>query len=142
MKKVLITIKGLQGADGDSNTVEFMTEGIMRKAEDDYILSFNDTRILGDSDKNGVKTRITARGKNKVIVEREGGISSRLIIESGVRTTCFYSVPQGDLTLGIYGKTVKNGITDNGGRLLMTYSVDANMQRLSENSVEINVKEV
>lgn len=141
MKKVLITIRGTQdGAEDEA--IEFMTEGTMRKSDSDYIISYNDTQILGDTEKCGVKTRVMTHGDDKVVIERGGGVSSRLVIEKGVRTGCLYSIPQGDLTLGVYGKSIKNRITDSGGKLSMTYTVDADMRHLSENTIEITVKEV
>lgn len=141
MKKVIITIRGTQ--DGEENgAIEFMTEGVLRRSDGDFVISYNDTQILGDSDKNGVKTRLTAHGNDKVIIERGGGVSSRLVIEKGVRTGCLYSVPQGDLTLGVYGKSIENGMTEDGGKISMTYTIDANLQHLSENTIEITVKGV
>lgn len=139
MKKVLITIRGLQ-TDSEGEAIEFMTEGTMRKSDDDFIISFSDNQILGSSE--SVKTRVTAHKNEKVIIERGGGVNSKLVIEKGSRTNCLYSIPQGDLTLGIFGKSIKNGITDNGGKLSLCYSVYTDAYPLSENTVEITVKEV
>lgn len=142
MKKVLITIRSSQSDNGENQSIEFMTEGVLRKTDENYILSYNDTQIFGESEKSGVKTRVTAYGEKKVIIERSGDLSSKLIIENGTRTSCLYSIPQGDLTLSIYGKSIKNGFTDSGGVLKMVYTIDANMQYLNENTIEIAVREV
>lgn len=143
MKKVLITIRGTHGLSETNDTVEFMTRGVMRKtADDDLVLSYDDDRILGDTSGKSVKTRLTIEKNDRVTIERGGELSSRIVIEKGVRNDCLYSVSNMDLTLGIFGKTVQNDLTENGGRISMTYEIDANSRPLSQNIIEITVKEV
>jgi len=140
---VLITIRGTQGLSETNDTVEFMTRGVMRKtADDDLVLSYDDDRILGDTSGKSVKTRLTIEKNDRVTIERGGELSSRIVIEKGVRNDCLYSVSNMDLTLGIFGKTVQNNLTENGGRISMTYEIDANSRPLSQNIIEITVKEV
>ena len=140
---MLITIRGTQGLSETNDTVEFMTRGVMRKtADDDLVLSYDDDRILGDTSGKSVKTRLTIEKNDRVTIERGGELSSRIVIEKGVRNDCLYSVSNMDLTLGIFGKTVQNNLTENGGRISMTYEIDANSRPLSQNIIEITVKEV
>lgn len=140
---MLITIRGTQGLSETNDTVEFMTRGVMRKtADDDLVLSYDDDRILGDTSGKSVKTRLTIEKNDRVTIERGGELSSRIVIEKGVRNDCLYSVSNMDLTLGIFGKTVQNDLTENGGRISMTYEIDANSRPLSQNIIEITVKEV
>ncbi len=138
MKKVLVKIKGTQGLDGDNTVIELATEGTFRKLDGDYIITYNEDQTIQDKT---TKTVLTARCDNTVILERRGELNSRLVITEGVRNNCLYAIPQGSLTLGIYGKTVTNNLSDNGGKLTMVYTVDANLQPLSENTVEITVEE-
>ena len=143
MKKVLITIRGINGYENDKSSVEFMTKGIMRKtADDDYILSYDDNQILKDSGGKTVKTRLKFEKSNRVTIERGGDLSSKIIIEKGIRNNCFYNVSSVDLTLGIYGKSIINELNDNGGRIKLSYLVDSNLTPISENKIEITVKEV
>ena len=140
---MLITIRGTHGLSETNDTVEFMTRGVMRKtADDDLVLSYDDDRILGDTSGKSVKTRLTIEKHDRVTIERGGELSSRIVIEKGVRNDCLYSVSNMDLTLGIFGKTVQNDLTENGGRISMTYEIDANSRPLSQNIIEITVKEV
>lgn len=140
---MLITIRGTHGLSETNDTVEFMTRGVMRKtADDDLVLSYDDDRILGDTSGKSVKTRLTIEKNDRVTIERGGELSSRIVIEKGVRNDCLYSVSNMDLTLGIFGKTVQNNLTENGGRISMTYEIDANSRPLSQNIIEITVKEV
>ena len=84
---------------------------------------------------------LTVQKNNSVILERRGGLNSRLIITKGERNNCLYAIPQGSLTLGIYGKEVTSTLTENGGSLRMAYNIDANLTPISENIVEITVEE-
>ena len=143
MKKVLITIRGTQGIEDEKQTVEFMTRGSLRKtADNDLVLCYNDSQILREAGGKSVRTRLTVGGGDRVTIEREGDLSSRIVIEKGVRSSCLYRVSGMDLTLGIYGKTVKNALDENGGSVFMAYAIDADLHPVSENTIEITVKEV
>ncbi|MBR5923301.1 MAG: DUF1934 domain-containing protein [Clostridia bacterium] len=135
MKKVMIKIRGTQGLGSDTSVIEFATEGTLCRRGEDYILSYFDNSVI---ENQNVKTTLTA-SKKSVVLERSGAIQSKLMIEKGVRNNCFYSVPEGNLTLGIYGKDVSNSLTESGGRIKMVYTLDADLNLISENAVEINV---
>lgn len=138
MKKVLIKIKGTQGLDGENAVIELATEGTLRQFDGDYIISYTEDQTI---ENKPTKTVLTVKDNNTVILERRGELNSRLVITEGERNNCLYAIPQGSLTLGIYGKTVTNNLGDNGGTLTMVYTIDANLQPLSENTVEITVEE-
>ena len=137
MKKVMIKIKGTQGLGEDVSEVEFLGEGTLKKSGEAYIVTYCDSAAAGGAP---VKTVLTANGNDSVVLERTGAISSRLLIEKGVRNNCFYSVPEGNLTLGIYGKAIENRLNEWGGEIKMIYTLDANMRLISENTVEISVQ--
>lgn len=137
MKKVMIKIRGTQGLGGEKDVIEFATEGTLRQVGGDYILSYLDGAVM-NSEK--IRTRVIASGEKSVVLERTGAIKSKLFIEKGVRNNCFYSVPEGSLTLGIYGKEIENSLSENGGKIKMVYTLDTDLKLLSENSVEISVE--
>ena len=137
MKKVMVKIKGTQGLDGQKSVVEFLGEGTLKKDGDAYIISYSDNAAAGGE---AIKTVLTATGDDSVVLERSGAIKSRLLIERGVRNNCFYSVPEGNLTLGIYGKEIENRLNESGGKIKMVYTLDADMRLISENTVEISVR--
>ena len=138
MKKVLVKVRGTQGIDGQEEVIELSTEGTLRKFEDDYIITYSeDPTVSGKK----TKTLLTVTPNNTVILDRRGDLNSRLVITEGERNSCLYAIPQGSMTLGIYGKEVKNNMTDQGGTVKMVYSIDMNLAPLSENKVEIFVEE-
>lgn len=138
MKKVLIKIKGTQGLDGETDVVELSTEGTLRTFNGDYILTYSEENTIAGKK---TKTQLTVQNNNTVVLDRRGELTSRFVITKGERNSCLYSIPQGSLTLGIYGKNVTANLNEYGGTLKMSYSIDANLQPLSENTVEITVQE-
>ena len=138
MKKVLVKIKGTQGLDGQKDVIELSTEGTLRVFENEYTITYSEDQTVEGSN---TKTLLTITEENTVILERRGDLNSRLIITEGERNSCLYAIPQGSLTLGIYGKEVKCDMTESGGRVKMVYTIDIDLQPLSENEVEILVEE-
>ena len=138
MKKVLVKVKGTQGIDGENAVIELSTEGTLRVFEGDYIITYSD-----DPTESGekTKTQLTIQKNGTVILDRRGDLNSRLVITEGERNNCLYAIPQGSMTLGIYGKQVKSNMTASGGTVKMVYSIDMNLQPLSDNEVEIFVEE-
>ena len=138
MKKVLVKVKGTQGIDGENAVIELTTEGTLREFEGDYIITYSDDPTESG---NKTKTQLTVQKGGTVILDRHGDLNSRLVITEGERNNCLYAIPQGSMTLGIYGKQVKSNMTANGGTVKMVYSIDMNLQPLSDNEVEIFVEE-
>ncbi len=138
MKKVLVKIKGIQGLGDDQSVIELSTEGVMRYFEGEYVITYSENQTL---DGSSLKTQLTVQDGKRIILERKGDLNSRLIINEGERNQCLYAIPQGSLSLGIYGKEVKCDLTEQGGTIKMSYAIDANLEPLSENTVEITVEE-
>ena len=138
MKKVLIKIKGTQGLDGEEAVIELVTEGILKRFENDYIITYYEDETVEGSK---TKTQLTVKSDKTVILERRGALNSRFLITEGERNNCLYTVSQGSLTLGIYGKEVTADLTECGGTVKMVYTIDENLEPLSENKVEIFVEE-
>ena len=139
MKDVLIKITGTQGLDGDTDSVELTTVGKMGIKEGQFLLSYDESEMLGVK---GIKTTLMVKNENTVILKRSGGYASRLIVQEGARNSCFYSTPHGDLVIGIFGESVSHNLTEDGGTLNMSYTIDSNLQLISKNTVEISVKGV
>lgn len=138
MKKVLVKVKGTQGIDGESAVIELSTEGTLREFEGDYIISYSED----DAESGGkTKTQLTIQKSGTVILDRRGDLNSRLVITEGERNNCIYAIPQGSMTLGIYGKEIKSNMTASGGTVKMVYSIDMNLTPISDNEVEIFVEE-
>ncbi len=140
IKDVIIDIKTEQSLDGQTDNIEFTTDGRFGFKDNSYFIAYDESKLL---DVEGeIKTTIYLKPDNTVVLQRKGSYSSKMIIEKGVRTNCFYSTPAGSLTLGIFGEKVLSELDDNGGKIAMTYLIDANSKLLSRNTVNISVREV
>ena len=140
IKDVIIDIKTEQSLDGQSDSIEFTTDGRFGIKDGAYFLSYDESGLL---DVEGeIKTTLYLKPDNTVILQRKGSYNSRMVIEKGVRTNCFYSTPVGDLSLGIFGEKVVSNLNDNGGSIALTYLIDADAKLLSRNKVNISVREV
>lgn len=138
MKDVLINIKGTQSNDTDSDIIEFTTLGKLAERDGKYMLTYEENKTIEGST---VKTTLKA-DENRITMNRSGAIESKMIIESGKRNKCFYSIPQGEIVIGIFGEYIKNDLKQDGGELKMSYTVDIDNGLISRNTIEISVKEV
>lgn len=138
MKDVIINIKGTQSNDTDSDVIEFTTLGKFGERDGKYMVVYEENQTLeGALIKTTLKTE-----DNRIVMNRSGAIDSKLVIEKGRRNRCFYSIPQGELVLGIFGESIINKLNKNGGELSMCYTIDIDNGFLSRNTVEISIKEV
>ncbi len=140
IKDVIIDIKTKQTVDGDTDLIEFTTDGRFGCKEGSYFISYDESKLL--EVEGEVKTTVLIKPDNSVVLQRKGAYNSKMVIEKGIRNNCFYATPMGELTLGIFGEKVKTDLSDNGGTVCMNYSIDTNMRLLSQNQVKISIKEV
>ena len=138
-KDVLISIKGTQGIDDNTDTIELTTIGRFGKRDQSFFMSYDESEISG---LGNVKTVLHVRNDGSVVLQRSGEYESRLTIQSGVRNTCFYNTPYGDMVIGIFGESVQNSLNTDGGELSFSYTIDSNLQLISHNVIEISVKGV
>ncbi len=138
MKKVFITIKGTGDAGGAPDVVEFSSEGSMDWQCDKTVLCYKEGEGIGVDD---VLTTLTITPES-VVMERSGGLNSRLEIIPQRRSSTIYATAIGEMQIGVYGEAIQNSIKENGGRLQMKYTLDQNLQVVSRNTIEITVKEI
>ena len=139
IKDVLITVVGIQGIDGEEDTVELTTEGRFGIKDGKYFLSYDEGQIV---EAGKVKTKIFINSPDSVVLQRTGDISSRMEITAGERKSCFYSTPVGDICIGIYGEKIELDLKENGGNINLVYTIDSDLKLISRNRVKITVKEV
>ena len=140
IKDVVIKIVGSQGIDEQTDTIEFITDARFGIKDNEYYLSYDEGQMF--ETKEDVKTKIYIKSDNSILLERKGSVNSRMIIEKGVRNTCFYSTIHGDLVLGVFGEQVSYNLNEKGGEINLSYTLDTEMQLLSRNNVKIIVSEV
>ena len=138
--KYLITVTGVQEVDGEKDKIELVTVG-------SYMINKRGITYIGykeyDEDNPNVSSDnlLKVESDDKVTIIRGGGRQSRLILEKGRRHQCHYRTIAGDLMIGVFTHTIKNELTDKGGRLFVSYELSFNNEFVSKNEFYIDVKE-
>ncbi len=141
MNKALINIRGKQRyCDRDDwDTTEFITEGLFELFPGGCRIAYAESNEIGAEN---VRSEITVTDGARAEITRTGKVSSQMIVEKGKRNNCFYSTPEGDFLLGIYGKDVKISFKEQKGEIYLSYTLDVNSNPISENKMEIKIKEI
>ena len=134
-KDAMITIKGIYDIDGSNDTIELLTCGRFYRRNNSYWVSNDETETTGYE---GHKTTLHIE-PDKVTMRRSGVSESQLIVQKGVRHQCMYNTGFGAMTVGVSGKNVKSTLSDDGGTVDFSYSMDINTALTSENRVIIKV---
>ena len=134
----LITIKGTMEQDGKGDTVELMTHGALVHKEGAYYIIYKETEATGYE---GCTTTVkVAEDARKVSMLRFGKVPSQLIVEKGTRHLCHYETGYGAVSLGVAADVIEHELTDHGGRLKFSYTLDSGAESfISRNLVDITV---
>ena len=139
LKDVLINIKGTQGSGNEQDVIELTTDGRFGEKNGGLYITYDESEMIGI---DNVKTSLYIKPDNSVILQRSGAIDSRLIVENGKRSVCYYNTPAGEMLIGIFGEKVEHNLKKNGGSLSLKYTIDHNLNFVSRNTVNITVREV
>ena len=137
-KDVLISIKGIQMIDEEFDTIELFTCARFYRKNDNYYLSYEESESTGFE---GCRTTLKIEDGHRVTMRRMGAVNSNLVIEKGSRHQCCYDTGLGPIVVGISGDKIKSTLTDQGGEVDFSYSMDVNTVLASEHRVIISVKE-
>lgn len=137
-KKYVFVISSEITTDGDKSNIELTTTGNYSRVNGRWVLLYDEM----SEDKTAViKTMIKVDDKS-VTITRNGEGSSKLIMTEGERNMCHYRTQFGDILLGVYCNEVNNELSDSGGKISMSYTLDVNASVLSGNKVTIKIREV
>lgn len=64
-----------------------------------------------------------------------------MLLEKGKRHLFHYKTSFAEFMLGIFANKISNSLSDDGGKLNFSYTLDINSGLISENEIEINIKE-
>lgn len=135
----LIDIEGvMQQSGGEPDTVHLITKGSFLRKNGSYFISYQETTATGYQ---GNVTTVKAEGSGKVSMLRFGPQPSQLVIERGRRHVCHYDSGYGVLSLGVAADEIENSLTDAGGHLMFSYTLDTGSTHVSHNQVKITVQE-
>ena len=136
-KDVFIKIKGTQLTENDVDKTELFTQGNFYKRNGNYYIAYDETETTGYE---GSRTTLKVEGDNKVTLIRTGNAKSHLIMQTGIRTVGYYGTIAGEIVIGVFADEVDSTLTDDGGDLHFSYSLDINSSKVSHNKVYVSVQ--
>ena len=100
--------------------------------------------VYNESDMIGAENVISELllEKDKFSSTRKGGLNSILTVEKGKRHSCLYDSPQGSFVIGIFGEELTSTMSETGGEIHASYTIDVNSGLLSSNKMDIKVEEI
>lgn len=131
--KVTVTVTSTQRIDGDSVTETVQTFG-------EWEVTSRGMRLTYTEQTDGAQTTVQLMGE-RVHIRRKGECVAHWILEEGASHPCPYQTPYGTLPFTITTKLIQNQLHQNGGRLFLSYQLDAG-SGTTELDIEILIKEV
>ena len=134
-RDVLITISGIQLADGDSNEVEMITAGdYFQKNGSHYILY--DEVMEGQNDI--IKNTIKIRPEGLDIIKR-GSSSVHMTFAKDRKNLSCYATPFGEMMIGINTNDILIAEDEDSLKVRVSYSLDINYQHVSECNINLDI---
>lgn len=134
MKEAIIKITDRHIQEGEELSAELTTNGSLDFRPDGFTVTYVET----DEELKGCTTVLNYRD-GAIVMTRTGKYNTELIIEKDRRHTCFYQTPFGELMMGVYTKNIFTDMSENGGSLRFSYTIDFNNDLASENDLDISV---
>ncbi|MBE6995010.1 MAG: DUF1934 domain-containing protein [Ruminococcaceae bacterium] len=136
-KDCIISIKGLQQVDDpDTDEVTLTTEGRFYRKPGGYYLVYDESEISGLED---TRTTVKVSGDN-VTVTRSGKYPSLMTFQPDRRHMGMYYTDMGNLTISVATRSVRNELTDDGGRVTVDYDIEFQHAYMSTNNLTIDVR--
>lgn len=133
---VLIAVKTTQTFDGETDTIELVTEGNITKLDSGYDLEYEETEISGMS---GTTTKIKI-SKDTVDLIRSGSTNSHLKFKKGYNHLSLYGVEEGAFEILVKTKSINVDINDLGGKVKLDYKIESQGVNISHNVLLLTVK--
>jgi len=140
-ENALITLEGTITINDESDVISLTTVGAYYQKNGKNYIIYKESEATGFE---GYTTSIKA-WDNGVQMKRYADAAnpgSNLIIEKGAVNLCNYETVAGSLMLDIGGIDIVNSLDEKGGSLSFSYSLSAGGALISENAVNITVKEI
>ena len=135
----LITIEGNITMDGDTDSVSLTTLGSYQMKNGKYYIVYKETEATGFA---GCTTTLKAWDDGVSMTRFGDEGSSNLLIEKGAINLCNYQTMAGPIMLDINGIDIINNLGEHGGQLTFEYSLNAGGMLVSDNKVNVIVKEI
>jgi len=139
-QEVLITLRGTQSyAQEKPESIELMTRGTMTGRNGKFAISYEETELTGVK---GTTTTFLVFNPKRIVLSREGTIRSRMVFEEDVKNEALYDLGFGSLLISICARKIDVHLSEEGGSLLIDYTVEVEQSMSSRNTYEIHVEPI
>ena len=136
----IMTLTSIQREEKDASESTLDTEIQYFTNEDgERVIAYEESETTGMEGSN-MQLRIARDGMISIV--RTGTYQTHLVVQKGKKHFCHYETPFGEFAVGVSAKWVRNELTDEGGKLALRYTVDANSTLLSDNEIRIDIKKL
>ena len=135
--KYMISIIGEQSLDGETDKIEVLTSGKFMRKRDHFYIGYKE---YSEDNPAEYYDNLIKVEKNMVTINRKGQVRTQLMLEKGRRHQCIYQTIAGDFTIGVFTRTLNNNLTDKGGTLEVSYTLDFDTKLMSENRFFIKIE--
>ena len=120
-RSVVLSIRGRQSyADQEPEVIALVTEGTMEFRDGGWDISYEESELTG---LQGVTTTFRVE-PGKVILDRTGRLTSRMIFQQGVSHDSLYQMEFGALMITVQATFVYFDLVPDGGVIDLTYNID------------------
>ena len=137
MKDVVISIHSLTGLGEEEDSLDFVTDGLYSYADGVASLSYLETEVTG---LEGTRTSLMVL-PDKVVVDRDGMVMSRMVFTPGQRSAFQYDTPIGTATMQMDNHRITQRFDERGGEMEIDYVLGLEHAVISRNRFRLNVRE-
>lgn len=138
-KKILLKFSSENGyAEGETDKIEFVTEGSLFEKGGKYYLKYTE---MIDKETSPSKTTMKIED-NKVTILRYGEVNTQMVLECGKKHMNYYETPCGSLLVGVVADTMSVDVGGASGCIKLNYDVEINNSLSSRNNVILTYDEI
>ena len=137
MKDVVISILSRNQTGEDEDTLDFVTDGLYSFDGEIACLTYLESEVTG---LEGTRTSVMVMG-DRVVVDRDGTITSRMVFQEGTKNAFLYDTPVGSATMHVNTRRILFRFNENGGELEIDYVLDLEHTFITRNLFRIEVRE-
>ena len=139
MGKCKITIRDQHTVDGETSYTIMTVFGVLDPSESGYTLRY----IEQSGELEGYTTDVIYEEEAGIVsIRRRGSTALEMTLEEGKRHNCVYDLEEGRLIMGVDTHRIDSSMSRFGGTLKLNYDIDFNAGFVSENNLQITVKEI
>lgn len=135
-KDVLITISGIQMADGDNSDVEMITTGSYYMKNGKHYITYDE---IMEGYEGKIRNLIKIQPDSMDII-KSGLTNVHMTFEKNKKRLACYATPMGDMMVGLSTKSILIKEKEDNLNVMVEYSLDINYEHISECNIQVDIQ--